>query len=50
VAVRAQGLGVPVGPRRPPRGGPPGHRLARRERSADRPAALPDRVRLGRDR
>ena len=49
VAVRAEGLGRPVGPRGPPRPDPSARGLARRERAAGRPDALPARVRLGRD-
>ena len=50
VAVRAEGHGRPVGPRGPPRADPPAGRVARRQRPARRPIALPPRVRLGRDR
>ena len=49
VAVRAEGHGRAVGPRGPPRADPPAGRVARRQRRARRPIALPPRVRLGRD-
>ena len=50
VAVRAQGCRLPVGPRRPARPGPPDDRLARCQRHAHRPRAVPARVRLGGNR